>query len=324
MQKDAKIFVAGHRGLAGSAIVRRLRGLGYENLMLRTRQEMDLEDSATVSRFFEEQRPRFVFLAAAKVGGILANRDFPADFIARNLRIQSNVIESAYRTQVDRLLFLGSSCIYPKLAPQPIREDQLLAGPLEFTNRSYAVAKIAGIEMCWAFNRQHGTRFLAAMPTNLYGLGDNYDLANSHVLPALIRKVHEAKQQGAPQVTVWGSGNPMREFLFSDDMADACVFLMNLPEAEFRRLTGNPEQAPLVNVGSGSDLTIRELANKVCAVLEFEGEIVFDTSKPDGTPRKLMDSSRLFSYGWRPRITLEEGIRIAYLEFRGKAATVPA
>ena len=323
MQKDAKIFVAGHRGLAGSAIVRRLRGLGYENLMLRTRQEIDLEDSSTVSGFFDEQRPEFVFLAAAKVGGILANRDFPADFIARNLRIQSNVIESAYRTQVNRLLFLGSSCIYPKLAPQPIREDQLLAGPLEFTNRSYAVAKIAGIEMCWAFNRQHGTGFLAAMPTNLYGLGDNYDLANSHVLPALIRKVHEAKQRGAPQVTVWGSGKPMREFLFSDDMADACVFLMNLPGEEFHRLTGNPEVAPLVNVGSGSDLTIRELAEKVCAVLEFEGEIVFDTSKPDGTPRKLMDSSRLFSYGWRPRISLEEGIRIAYAEFRGKTAPIP-
>jgi GDP-L-fucose synthase len=322
MQKDAKIFVAGHRGLAGSALVRKLRGLGYENLVLRTRQEVDLEDWNAVSRFFDAQRPEFVFLAAAKVGGILANRDFPAEFIARNLRIQSNVIESAYHPRVKRLLFLGSSCIYPRLAPQPIVEDQLLAGPLEFTNRSYAVAKIAGIEMCWAFNRQYGTGFLTAMPTNLYGLGDNYDLANSHVLPALIRKVHEAKQQGARQLSVWGSGKPLREFLFSDDMADACVFLLNLPEEEFRSLTGNPEVAPLVNLGSGSDLTIAELAKKVCAVLEFEGEIVFDTSKPDGTPRKLMDSSRLFSYGWRPRTSLEEGIRIAYAEFRGRAATV--
>jgi len=321
IQKDAKIFVAGHRGLAGSALVRKLRALGYENLVLRTHQETDLEDQKAVQRLFEDERPEFVFLAAAKVGGILANRDFPAEFISRNLRIQSNVIESAHRAGVQRLLFLGSSCIYPKLAPQPIVEEQLLAGPLEFTNRSYAVAKIAGIEMCWAFNRQYGTEYLAAMPTNLYGLGDNYDLANSHVLPALIRKVHEARQQGAPQVAVWGSGKPMREFLFSDDMADACVFLMNLPAEDFRGLTGNPEVAPLVNVGSGSDLTIGELAAKVCAVLEFKGEIVFDSSKPDGTPRKLMDSSRLFHYGWRPRTSLEEGIRIAYAEFRANAET---
>jgi GDP-L-fucose synthase len=324
IRQQASIFVAGHRGLAGSAIVRKLRALGYENLLLRTRRELDLEDSAAVDRFFCEQRPEFVFLAAAKVGGILANRDFPADFIARNLRIQSNVIESAYRSQVDRLLFLGSSCIYPKLAPQPISEDQLLAGPLEFTNRSYAVAKIAGIEMCWAFNRQHGTRYLAAMPTNLYGLGDNYDLANSHVLPALIRKVHEAKQRGDRTLTVWGTGRPMREFLFSDDMADACVFLLNLSHEEFHRLIGNPELAPLVNVGSGSDLTIADLARKVCAVLQFDGEIVFDASKPDGTPRKLMDSTRLFSYGWRPTTALEEGIAIAYAEFRATAANKPA
>jgi GDP-L-fucose synthase len=321
IQEDAKIFVAGHRGLAGSALVRKLRALGYENLVLRTHQETDLEDQKAVQRLFEDERPEFVFLAAAKVGGILANRDFPAEFISRNLRIQSNVIESAHRAGVQRLLFLGSSCIYPKLAPQPIVEEQLLAGPLEFTNRSYAVAKIAGIEMCWAFNRQYGTQYLAAMPTNLYGLGDNYDLANSHVLPALIRKVHEARQQGAPQVEVWGSGKPMREFLFSDDMADACVFLMNLPADDFRGLTGNPEVAPLVNVGSGSDLTIGELAAKVCAVLEFKGEIVFDSCKPDGTPRKLMDSSRLFHYGWRPRTSLEEGIRIAYAEFRANAET---
>ncbi|PSH04055.1 MAG: GDP-fucose synthetase [Acidobacteria bacterium] len=324
MQKDAKIFVAGHRGLAGSAIVRKLRSLGYENLVLRTRQQLDLLDSAAVSAFFDEERPEFVFLAAAKVGGILANRDFPAEFIAQNLRIQSTVIESAYRTRVKRLLFLGSSCIYPKLAPQPIREDQLLAGPLEFTNRSYAVAKIAGIEMCWAFNRQYGTSYLAAMPTNLYGPGDNYDLENSHVLPALIRKVHEAKQRGDRSVTVWGTGKPLREFLFSDDMADACVFLLNLPEGEFRKLISSPEVAPLVNVGSGSDQTIGELTKTICNALEFDGEIVFDTSKPDGTPRKLMDSSILFSYGWRPKISLKEGIRIAYADFCAQTATSKA
>jgi GDP-L-fucose synthase len=319
MKSDARIFVAGHRGLAGSAIVRKLRAQGYENLVLRTRQELDLMDSGAVREFFREQRPGFVFLAAAKVGGILANRDFPADFIAQNLRIQSNVIESAREAEVDRLLFLGSSCIYPKLAPQPISEDQLLAGPLEFTNRSYAVAKIAGIEMCWAFNRQYGTRYLAAMPTNLYGPRDNYDLAASHVLPALIRKVDEAKRAGERTLCVWGTGKPLREFLYSDDMADACVFLMNLPDAEFLSLTGEPERAPLVNVGSGSDLSIGELAQKVCETLGFDGKIIFDTSKPDGTPRKLMDSSRLFSYGWRPRVSLEEGIRIAHADFLQRA-----
>jgi GDP-L-fucose synthase len=320
IQRDAKIFVAGHRGLAGSAIVRKLHSLGYENLVLRTRREVDLQDSNAVNAFFDEQRPEFVFLAAAKVGGILSNRDFPADFIAQNLRIQSNVIESAYGTQVKRLLFLGSSCIYPKLAPQPIGEDQLLGGPLEFTNRSYAVAKIAGIEMCWAFNRQHGTGFLAAMPTNLYGPGDNYNLQSSHVLPALIRKAHEAKLRGERSLTVWGTGKPLREFLFSDDMADACVFLLNLPKEEFNELVSNPEVAPLVNVGSGTELSIGDLAKQVCAVLKFEGEIVFDTSKPDGTPRKLMDSSKLFSYGWRPKIPMEEGIRIAYAEYCDKPA----
>jgi GDP-L-fucose synthase len=319
IQRDAKIFVAGYRGLAGSAIVRKLRSLGYDNLVLRTRQEVDLQDSSAVSAFFDAQRPEFVFLAAAKVGGILANRDFPVDFIAQNLRIQSNVIENSYRTKVKRLLFLGSSCIYPKLATQPIGEDQLMAGPLEFTNRSYAVAKIAGIEMCWAFNRQYSTSFLAAMPTNLYGLGDNYDLESSHVLPALIRKVHEAKQSGSRSVTVWGTGKPLREFLFSDDMADACVFLLNLQQEAFDKLIRNPEVPPLVNVGSGSDLTIAELAKKVCQVLEFDGEIVFDDSKPDGTPRKLMDSSKLLSYGWRPKVPMEEGIQLAYADFRTKS-----
>jgi len=312
---NARIFVAGHRGLAGSAIVRKLRAQGYENLMLRTHQELDLEDAVAVDRFFTEQAPEFVFLAAAKVGGILANRDFPADFIARNLRIQSNVIESAFRAKVRRLLFLGSSCIYPKAAPQPMSEEQLLAGPLEFTNRSYAVAKIAGIELCWAFNRQHGTGFLAAMPTNLYGPGDNYDLESSHVLPALIRKVHEAKQRGERTLTVWGSGQPRREFLYSDDMADACVFLLNLPPTEFHRLIGDPDLPPLLNVGSGGEVTIAELARTVCSVLECNLELIFDRSKPDGTPRKLMDSSRLFRLGWRPSVPLEEGIRLAYEDF---------
>jgi GDP-L-fucose synthase len=320
MATDARIFVAGHRGLAGSALVRKLRAQGYQNLLLRTHQELDLEDSGAVEQFFATQAPEFVFLAAAKVGGILANRDFPADFIARNLRIQSNVIESAFRTKVRRLLFLGSSCIYPKMAPQPISEDQLLAGPLEFTNRSYAVAKIAGIEMCWAFNRQHQTQYLAAMPTNLYGPNDNYDLESSHVLPALIRKAHEAKQSGARTLTVWGSGKPRREFLFSDDMADACVFLLNLPPEEFHRLIGHADLPPLVNVGSGSDLTIAELARAVCEVLECDMELVFDSSKPDGTPRKCMDSSRLFSFGWRPSVPLEEGIRLAYADFRARFA----
>ena len=324
MQNDARIFVAGHRGLAGSAIVRKLRSLGYQNLLLRPHQELDLEDLAAVRRFFVEARPEYVFLAAARVGGILANRDFPAEFIARNLRIQSNVIEESYKAGVARLLFLGSSCIYPKLALQPIVEDQLLAGPLEFTNRSYAVAKIAGIEMCWAFNRQYGTSYLAAMPTNLYGPGDNYDLANSHVLPALICKVHEAKQQGERTLNVWGSGTPRREFLYSDDMADACVFLMNLPEPEFHALIGDPEIAPLINIGSGSDLSVAELARKICYVLGFDGEIVFDRRKPDGTPRKLMDSSKLFAYGWRPKVSLEDGIRAAYDDFRATQTTPAA
>jgi len=313
--RGAKIFVAGHCGLVGSAIERKLRSLGYDNLVLRTRKELDLEDTTAVAGFFRSERPDFVFLAAAKVGGILANRDLPADFIAHNLRIQENVIESSHQSKVRRLLFLGSSCIYPKMAPQPIKEDQLLAGPLEFTNRSYAIAKIAGIEMCWAYNRQYGTQYLAAMPTNLYGPGDNYDLATSHVLPALIRKVHEAKQRAEKSITVWGTGKPLREFLFSDDMADAAVFLMNLRDDEFRSLVSNSEVAPLINVGSGNDLSIAELAQKVCTVLEFSGEIHFDSSKPDGTPRKLLDSSKLFSHGWRPKVSIEEGIRIAYTEF---------
>lgn len=311
----ARIFVAGHRGLAGSAIVRRLHARGCTNLLLRSRHELDLLDASAVEAFFQHERPEFVFLAAAKVGGILANRDYPADFIVENLRIQTNVLESARRASIRRLLFLGSSCIYPKRAPQPLREEYLLTGPLEFTNRPYAVAKIAGIEICWAFNRQYGTHFLSAMPTNLYGPGDDYDLDASHVLPALIRKVHEAKEAGASEVIVWGTGKPLREFLYSDDMAEACVHLLNLPEKEFTKIAHSDEHPPLINVGSGSELSIEDLAYMICRNLGFSGRVYFDSSRPDGTPRKLMDSSRLFALGWCPRISLEEGIDHAYKDF---------
>lgn len=316
MKAGAPIFVAGHRGLAGSAICRRLAALGYTNLLLRTRQELDLLDEGATRAFFEREKPEYVFLAAGRVGGVLANRDFPADFIAQNLAIQNNILQSALSAKVQRLLFLGSSCIYPRLSPQPIKEEYLLSGPLEFTNRPYAIAKIAGIEMCWAFNRQYGTQFLAAMPANLYGPGDHYDLQASHVLPALIRKTHEAIENRQKKLVVWGTGTPLREFLFSDDMADACVYLMNLPGAQFEGLISVPDTPPLINVGSGRDLTIRELASAVCAVLGFDGELVFDSTKPDGTPRKLLDSSKLLSLGWKPRIPLERGIQITWDDYR--------
>jgi GDP-L-fucose synthase len=316
---DAPIFVAGHRGLAGSALVRKLQSLGHRNLVLRTRAELDLLDRAAVQRFFDEARPEYVFLAAAKVGGILANRDYPADFILQNIEIQDNVIQESFRTGVKRLLFLGSSCIYPKLAPQPLKEEYLLTGPLEFTNRSYAIAKIAGIEMCWALNRQYGTKYLAAMPTNLYGPGDNYDAQGSHVLPAMIRKFHEAVEAGNHEVVIWGTGKPRREFLYSDDMADACVYLMSLPDESYERLVGNPEAAPLVNIGCGEDVTIAELAQLVAERIGFKGKLVFDTEKPDGTPRKLMDVTKLFSFGWRPKIGLPQGIDLAYQDFKSKA-----
>jgi GDP-L-fucose synthase len=316
---DARIFVAGHRGLAGSALVRKLQSLGHRNLVLRTRAELDLLDRAAVRRFFEDTRPEYVFLAAAKVGGILANRDYPADFILQNIEIQDNVIQESFRTGVKRLLFLGSSCIYPKLAPQPLKEEYLLTGPLEFTNRSYAIAKIAGIEMCWALNRQYGTKYLAAMPTNLYGPGDNYDAQGSHVLPAMIRKFHEAVEAGKDEVVIWGTGKPRREFMYSDDMADACVYLMNLPDDSYARLVANPEEAPLVNIGCGEDVTIAELAQLVAERVGFKGKLVFDTEKPDGTPRKLMDVTRLFSFGWRPKIALPQGIDLAYQDFKSKA-----
>jgi GDP-L-fucose synthase len=311
MKKHSRIYVAGHRGLAGSALVRGLRDRGFENLVLRTHAELELKERSEVDAFFAEERPEYVFIAAAKVGGIYANNTYPADFIRENLELQTNVIDAAYRNGVKRLLFLGSSCIYPRDCPQPIREEYLLTGPLEPTNRAYAVAKIAGIEMCWSYNRQFGTRFLSVMPTNLYGPGDNYDLANGHVLPALIRKVHEAREAGRSEVVVWGSGKPKREFLFSDDFAGAGVHLMSLDEEQFGTLL-NQDLPPLVNIGYGSDVTIRELAETICRVLGFEGELLFDTSKPDGTPRKLMDSSRMRSLGWAPKVDLESGIRLAF------------
>lgn len=325
METGAKIFVAGDRGLAGSAITRNLRARGYRNLLLRPRSELDLLDRVATRAFFDRERPDYVFLAAAKVGGVLANRDFPAEFISENLDIQSNVLESALRTGVKRLLFLGSSCIYPRLAPQPLKEEYLLSGPLESTNRAYAVAKIAGIEMCWTFNRQYGTKFLAAMPTNLYGPGDNYDLETSHVLPALLRKMHEAKEAGAEDVPVWGTGSVRREFLHSDDMADACVFLMNLPDKVYGPIAGSESKPPLLNIGCGEDLTVRELAELVRKIIGFKGRLIFDPSKPDGTPRKLLDVSRMRDLGWQASISLEEGLASVYRDYLAiHAAAQPA
>ena len=310
MDRNAKVYVAGHRGLAGSALVRCLEAAGYRNLITRTHAELNLIDAGATRAFFEGEKPDYVFLAAAKVGGIVANNTFPAEFIRQNLAIQTNVIHEAWRAGVKRLLFLGSSCIYPRECPQPMKESYLLTGPLESTNRPYAIAKIAGIEMCSAYNRQYGTQFLAAMPTNLYGPGDNYDLETSHVLPALIRKMHEAKQRGSGEVTVWGTGTPRREFLYSDDMADACLKLISLSDTKFNELiAGYP---PLINIGCGVDATIRELAETVAEAVGFDGALRFDTSKPDGTPRKLLDVSRLFALGWRPCMGIEEGIRLAY------------
>ena len=311
MEQDSRIFVAGHRGLVGSAIRRGLEQRGYSNLLLRAHAELDLADREAVRGFFDKEQPEYVFLAAAKVGGILANDRFPADFIRDNLEIQTNVIDACYRSGVKRLLFLGSSCIYPKLAPQPIKEEYLLTGPLEPTNRAYAVAKIAGIEMCWSYNRQYGTRYLAAMPANLYGPGDNFDLHGSHVLPALIRKVVEAKLAGEHKLMVWGTGLPRREFLYSDDLAEACIHLLSLPDAVYDGLLSR-EKAPLINIGTGEDLTIRELAELVSQVLEFECDLVFDATQQDGTPRKLLDVSRINALGWRARTSLAEGIRLTY------------
>jgi GDP-L-fucose synthase len=315
---DTRIYVAGHGGLAGSAIARALTARGYRNLLLRTHGELDLTDRISVRAFFEKERPEHVYLAAAKVGGIMANFELPAEFVYLNLAIQNNVIEEARLAGVKRLLFLGSVCIYPRDCPQPIKEEYLLTGPLEFTNRPYAVAKIAGVEMCWAYNRQYGTRYLAVMPNNLYGPGDRYDLKHSHVLPAFIRKFHEAKVNGVKSVTLWGTGTPRREMLYSDDMADACVKLMELPDDNFDRLLGsNPAspQPPLVNIGWGEDYTIRELATRVRRVVGYRGEIGWDPSKPDGTPRKLLDISRMKAMGWSPRVSLEVGLGNAYQDF---------
>lgn len=311
MNKDAKIYVAGHRGLVGSALVRRLEARGYVNLVLRTHAELELANQEAVSDFFAKEKPEYVILAAARVGGIHANNTYPAEFIHDNLAIQTNVIHSSWQNNVERLLFLGSSCIYPKQAPQPMKEECLLSGPLEPTNRPYALAKIAGIEMCWAYNRQYGTKYMAAMPTNLYGPNDNYDLNNSHVLPALMRKMHEAKQSNAKEVVVWGTGTPKREFLFSDDMADACLFLLEQEEAKLASLF-NEEHPPLVNIGCGEDLTIRELAKLIADIVGFKGKLTFDTSKPDGTMRKVMDVSRINVLGWQRKVQLREGISLSY------------
>jgi GDP-L-fucose synthase len=317
MEKNSRIFVAGHRGLVGSAIRRALQQKGFSNLLLRTHAELDLADRAAVESFFDREKPEYVFLAAAKVGGILANDTYPADFIRDNLQIQTAVIDASYRSGVKRLLFLGSSCIYPKLAPQPIKEGYLLTGPLEPTNRAYALAKIAGIEMCWSYNRQYGARYLAAMPTNLYGPGDNFDLQGSHVLPALMRKVIEAKLSGQKRLVVWGTGRPRREFLYSEDLAEACIHLLALPAAIYDTLLTTSE-APLINIGTGEDLTIRELAELVANVLEFDCELVFDTTRQDGTPQKLLDVSRINALGWKATVSLEEGIRRTFESVRAQ------
>ena len=318
MKPDSKIYVAGHRGLVGTALLRTLRDKGHTNFLTRTHAELDLTSQAEVEAFFASEKPDYVFLAAAKVGGIHANNTYPAEFIRDNLAIQTNVIHTAYKNNVKRLLFLGSSCIYPKLAPQPMKEEHLLTSELEPTNRPYALAKIAGIEMCWAYNRQYKTQYLAVMPTNLYGPGDNYHPENSHVIPALIRRFHEAKLANAPSVTVWGTGTPRREFLYSDDMADACVYLMSLPDEQFVPLLGynrNDGLAPLVNIGVGEDMTIRELAETVKSVIGYSGEIAFDATKPDGTPRKLMDVGRLNGMGWCAKTPFSLGIKQAYADF---------
>ena len=327
MDKTARIYIAGHRGLVGSAIARNLRAKGLTNLILRTHAELDLTNQTATWAFFESERPDYVFLAAARVGGILANNEYPAEFIRDNLAIQTNVIHAAHLNCVKRLLFLGSSCIYPKLAPQPMKEEYLLTGPLEPTNRPYALAKIAGIEMCWSYNRQYGTKYLAAMPTNLYGPDDNYHPENSHVLPALIRKFHEAKISGAKEVVVWGTGKPRREFMYSDDMADACVYLMQLHDEKYTTLLGSDEtktgrfEPPLINIGVGSDVTILELAKTIQRVVGFSGSLVFDTGKPDGTLRKLQCIARLTSMGWSPRTSLETGLRQAYRAFADKTGS---
>lgn len=318
MHHEAKIYVAGHRGLVGSALVRALDGAGYSRIIKRTSKELDLTDQAAVRAFFQQEQPEYVFLAAAKVGGILANNTYPARFIHINLAIQTNVIHEAWRQGVKGLLFLGSSCIYPRECPQPMKEEYLLTGPLEPTNRPYAVAKIAGIEMCWAYNREYGTRFLAVMPTNLYGPNDNYDLAGSHVIPAMIRKFHEAKASGSPEVILWGTGTPRREFLHVDDLARACVHLQSLPEQQAGSLL-DPAHVPLINIGSGTDQTIRELAELVREIVGYTGKITWDADKPDGTPRKLLDVRKMKALGWQPGLSLRQGLILTYKDFLARS-----
>jgi GDP-L-fucose synthase len=310
MEKTSKIYVAGHRGMVGSAICRKLKANGYDNILTRTSSELDLRNQQAVLDFFEEEKPNYVFLAAAKVGGIYANNTYRAEFLFDNLMIEANIIHAAHLIGVTKLMFLGSSCIYPKLAPQPLKEEYLLTSELESTNEPYAIAKIAGIKLCEAYRDQYGNNFISVMPTNLYGYNDNYDVQNSHVLPALIRKFHEAKINNAPNVIVWGTGSPRREFLFADDLAEACLFLME-----------NYNGRELVNIGTGEDITIKELALTIKEVIGFEGELVFDTSKPDGTPRKLMDVSKLHSLGYKHKIGLREGIKLAYADFKEKLVT---
>ena len=310
MEKSAKIYIAGHRGMVGSAILRKLEKEGFDNIITRTSSELDLRNQADVRAFFEAERPEYIFLAAAKVGGIMANNIYRAEFLNDNLLIQNNVIDSAYRTDAKKLMFLGSSCIYPKLAPQPLHEDSLLTGLLEPTNEPYAIAKIAGIKMCEAYRSQYGCNFISVMPTNLYGPNDNYDLNNSHVLPAMIRKFHEAKEDGKPFVELWGTGSPLREFLHADDLAAACYFLMQ-----------NYNEAGFLNIGVGSDVTIKHLAEMIQQVVGYEGEIKWNTDKPDGTPRKLMDVSKLHALGWKHTIDLEEGITRTYQDFLEKIET---
>lgn len=309
MTKDSKIYVAGHRGLVGSAIVRKLQSEGYLNLILKTHAELDLMNQSAVADFFSSEKPEYVFLSAAKVGGILANNNYPAQFIYENLQIQNNIIHCSYLSGVKKLLFLGSSCIYPKLCPQPMKEEYLLTGSLEHTNEPYALAKIAGIKMCQSYNRQYGTNFIAVMPTNLYGAGDNFDLKNSHVLPALIRKFHEAKIKGDSQVVAWGTGSPRREFLHVDDMADGCLFLMNNFDPTKQQ---NEIGEIFVNLGTGKDVTIRELTEMVKEVVGFSGEIVWDHTKPDGTPQKLLDMAKMHDLGWKAKVSLENGLKSTY------------
>ncbi|WP_313269371.1 GDP-L-fucose synthase [Sphingobacterium sp.] len=310
MEKDAKIYIAGHRGMVGSAIYRKLSELGYDNIVTRTSSELDLRNQQAVADFFDQEKPDYVFLAAAKVGGIMANNTYRADFIYENMAIQNNVIKSSYDNKVKKLMFLGSSCIYPKMAPQPLNEDLLLTGTLEPTNEPYAIAKIAGIKMAEAFRDQYGCNYISVMPTNLYGINDNYHPQNSHVLPALIRRFHEAKVNQLPEVVIWGTGTPLREFLFSDDLADACVFLMN-----------NYDEKQFVNIGIGEDLSIRDLAELIRDVIGYKGAISFDSSKPDGTPRKLMDVTKLHALGWKHKVNLREGIQLAYEDFLKKEAS---